>query len=242
MTIAFPRVCELRSLIGDPNNPNAYFRNFDASVIEEPLRMSAWERREQELQRLDLDAWTFLKAEAQPHLTLKNMGGRGWQQLIDILNQARAHNYLTSIGCTGVRFIPRTKTKTPDLEAQLDGLKMLCEVKTLNISEEEVSARQKGEGTVSNRLSPAFFGKLASTLREANSQMEAYDSTGRCKRLTYLIVIFDDLNGDYKEEYYRQIDNYLCANLISEMEIVFHNEKTSIHKEISMASAIVVNE
>jgi len=45
--------------------------------------------REREFQRLDDAAWEFLKDEALPYLSARDRKGRGWEQLISILNQAR---------------------------------------------------------------------------------------------------------------------------------------------------------
>jgi hypothetical protein len=85
-----PRVDELRALIDDPSKPSAYFQNFDESVCAEPSAGGVWLAREREFQRLDPASWEFLKAEARPYLTARDAKGRGWEQLIAILNQARA--------------------------------------------------------------------------------------------------------------------------------------------------------
>lgn len=183
-----PRVYELRDLIDDPSKPSAYFQNFDSLLRDEPSKKLTWLAREREFQRLDAESWQRLKDEALPFLTAHNAKGRGWEQLISILNQARAHNYLVDHGCSQVRFIPRSQKqgqKTPDLGAELNGQKVLCEVKTINISEAEAHKRQTGvAGSTSNFLDEAFFKKLESTLHEAKCQIDAYDGRveARCVR------------------------------------------------------------
>src|SRR4030042_4873803 len=115
--------------------------------------------------------------------------GRGWQQLITILNQARAYNYLRGIGCSSVRFIPKATQKgvePPDLEGTLCTLKVLCEVKTINVSEEEALLRRNGTvGTTTNRLETGFFNKLKSDLMKANQQMDAYCCGTYKKQIEY---------------------------------------------------------
>ena len=86
-----PRVYELRDLITRPTAPDAYFQYFDDSLRDEPSKMKVWCARERELQRLDANAWRFLKDEALPYPTKKGPERRGWEQLIAMLNQARAY-------------------------------------------------------------------------------------------------------------------------------------------------------
>ncbi len=96
-----PRVYELRDLIADRSHPSAYFQKFD-DTLNDPLRRQVWLAREQEFQRLDDESWQFLKDEAHPYLMARD-DNRGWQQLIAILNQTRAHNYLIDLGGAEVR-------------------------------------------------------------------------------------------------------------------------------------------
>jgi hypothetical protein len=240
------RVYELRDLIEDRTSPNAYFQDFDNSIRDESTKKQVWLAREKELQGVDLTSWEFLKNEALPYLVKRNPSGRGWQQLITILNQARAYNYLRSIGCSSVRFIPKATQKgveTPDLEGTLGTLKVLCEVKTINVSDEEALSRRMGTaGTTTNRLEPGFFNKLKSDLIKANQQMDAYCSGTHKKQIAYVVINFDDLLAEYKEDYYQQIDRYLAHNSFPGIEIVFHNQKTCFHKFIAMTSAKVFNE
>jgi hypothetical protein len=133
-----PRVYELCDLIADRSRPPSYFQDFDRSVASEPEKKRVWLAREREFQRLDDVAWGFLKDEARPYLNARDSRGRGWEQLISILNQTRAYNYLVDRGCSNVRFIERAKEQnreTPDFEAELGGARVVCEVKTLNASQ-----------------------------------------------------------------------------------------------------------
>ena len=157
-----PRVFELLDLIEHPLAPSAYFPDFETGRDpRDRFRRAAWLAREREFQRLDAESWKALKSEARAYLTRHDPNGRGWQQLIDVLNQARAHNYLVELGCSGVRFVPRGTKETPDLEGTLDTRKVLCEVKTINISEQEANRRNSGQGGyISNSLNDQFLKKL----------------------------------------------------------------------------------
>ena len=240
------RVYELLDLVEDPSAPSAYVQDFDNSIRNEPLKKQVWLAREQELQGLDPASWEFLKKEVRPHLTKRDPKGRGWQQLITILNQAAAYNFLRVIGYSKVQFIPRatqTRAETPDLQGELGCLKVLCEVKTINVSDDEAVARQNATTrTRADRLEPGFFEKLMSDLKKAKAQMDAYDDGTNARRIAYIVINFDDLLGEYKELYYRQIDRYLAENLVPGIEVVLHNQKTCFHKSIAMTSATVFNE
>lgn len=239
------RVYELRDLIKDPGAPSAYFQDFDNLVRDHPHRKQYWLAREEELRGLDVDSWDFLRNEAARYLTCRDQK-RGWHQLFTILNQAPAYNYLRGIGCSNIQFIPRATPKgaeTPDLQAELNGLRVLCEVKTINVSDEEALARVRFKArTITDRLEPGFFKKLTSDLKKAKEQMDTYDRRANVRRIVYLVVNFDDLWAGFKEQYYKQIDQHLAENPLPGIEVVFHNQKTPLHKSIAMTAATVVNE
>lgn len=238
-----PRVCELIDLIEDRSAPAAYFKNFEKNFrVEEQFRQ-AWLAREAHLGKLNREAWEFLRDEMRPYLTRRD-SKRGWEQLISVMNQARAYSYLQAIGCSTPRFIPRdSRKKTPDLEVDRDGGKVLCEVKTINISDFEVSARKSGNSRmISDRLSCGFLNKLISDLEGAKKQMEAYDNHCSARRMVFVIINFDDLLAEYKNEYYRQIDALLAKDPVDGIEIVFYNQITAFHSQLAMIHAIVVNE
>jgi hypothetical protein len=240
-----PRVYELRALIADPSDRYPFFQNFDDSIRDEPCKKQVWLAREREFQRLDQESWQFLKSEARPYLMTRDVR-RWWQQLISILNQARAHNYLSDEGCLGVHFIPRSKSngeETPDLEGVLNGMQVLCEVKTVHISDAEATRCQTGGvGSTTNSLDEGFFKKLSDDLLKAKSQMESYESKGNVRRIAFVVLKFDDFLGEYKADYYEQIDRHLAANPLPCVDIVFYNERTAFHCYVAMQNAVVVNE
>lgn len=243
-----PRIYELRDLINNPAIPDAFFQQFDTSIRDEPSKKETLLAREHDLRGLDEAAWQFLKKEALPYLTKRDSNGRGWQQLWAILYQARAYNYLRTIGCSNVHFIPRASRQTPDLQAESNSVKVLCEVKTVNISNQEACARSRlteraiTSGSTTDRLAPEFLNKLMCSLARAREQLGSYDGSQAARRLAYVIVDFDDFLGEYKDCYYRQIDQHLVENAILGLEIVFHNQKTPFHKSIAMTAATVVND
>jgi hypothetical protein len=239
-----PRVYQLIDLIGDRTHQDSYFQNFENSIEEGVEKRSFWVAREKELQKLDQEAWNYLKNEMFPYLTARNHRGRGWEQLISILNQTRAYNFLLHSGCSKIRFIPQIKGKeTPDLEAKLDENSVICEVKTINKSAQEAEARQSGasRSTLAS-LELGFFNKLTSNLEKAKSQMSSYNNTPGVRHIAFVVVNFDDSLGEYKTDYYDEIDRHLAGMPVTEIEVVIFNQRTCFHNDVHMKNATVVNE
>jgi hypothetical protein len=242
--IEFQRVYELIALIEERAHYSSFFKNFEHSIQESDEKRRKWLAREKELQRLDQEAWEFLKNEAFPYLTARNHCGRGWEQLISILNQARAYIFLFDIGCSEIKFIHKIEgVETPDLEAELNDNPVFCEVKTINKSEQEVEARQCNlVNKTLLSLGAGFFKKLDSDLKKAKSQMASYNNKFGVRHIAFIVINFDDLLGEYKTSHYEEIDQHLDVMPVAEIEVVFFNQITCFHNDVHMKNATVVNE
>ncbi len=241
---ALPRIFELKDMVADPCHPDSYFQNFEQSLNENPRQKEAFQKLERQLAVLDTDAWRDLKERAVVHLQTRD-AGRGWQALFDILSEANGFAYLQSIGSTGVRFIARTRSKTPDLEGLRDGGTVLCEVKTINVSQDEADTRQRirqgaiVSADVSTRVGDGLLRKLRSNLEDAIEQLDAQDPQRKARRIVFTVVHFDDWVGDYQCEYFEQIDEYLLANPVPEAELVFCPASNLFRRTFTMKSATV---
>ena len=219
-----PRIYELRDLILDPSAPNAYFQGFEGFLTSSKHARALYLDLEQELEGLEQTAWESLKNEAKQYLVRKDKSGRGWQQLFDILNQAYGYNYLKTLQCTTIRFVPRSTkegVETPDIEGESNSGRVLCEVKTMNISQDEVQARHEVKvRSIKNQLEQPFFGKLDSIITKAKSQLSAYDPRDEAKHCVYICICFDDLVGHYEDEYLGQIDRHLTDNPDAKVNVI----------------------
>lgn len=205
-----PRFYELKGVVPDPASPDCFFADFEKRFQSSHV-LEVFVRWEKQFQGLDDGAWLSLREEVAPYLARKD-SHRAYQQIFDILSQALAYNHLRSLGCSNVRFIPRSpEKKTPDLEGLLASGRMLCEVKTYNISKQETHARQlkNAPRKVSSRLDAKFFGKLDSLIERAKNQLIAYDPKGEARHLLYINVLFDDWLEVYRADYCLQIDQHL---------------------------------
>jgi hypothetical protein len=246
-----PKIYALRDQIKDFESPDSCFRDFD-NTLQDPVAFAAWETLENELQGLDSNACAFLSKEAAVYLTKWDGDyGRGREQVLNIINQARAYTFLRNQGCADIHFIPPCKKKqgvrTPDLQGALGPVKVICEVKTINLSKDGALRRQSNNYSDYDppMLEQRFLDKLMCRIADAKEQIEAFDAENQAKHIVYIILNFDGTFGEYKENYFQQIDQHLCqnANAVSGLEIVFHNQHTTyFHRQITMKCATVVND
>jgi hypothetical protein len=171
----FPRLSELQVISVRLNSPDAYFQVADTKFTD-PLKRTYFLRIEDDLRGLDADAWDALKgAAAQRLIRTKD---RGWQPLFDTLNEAKAYNHLVYIGCMCIKFIPRSKkqgVRTPDLQAISGAVVAFCEVKTINMSADEIERlRSGGVGTTLLEVEDGLLDKITSALHNADDQMRKF--------------------------------------------------------------------
>jgi hypothetical protein len=248
----FPRMYEVRD-IKSPDSLNPFWKNLDVNLQNSVKRIRCCPY-EDALQSLDSAAWEFLKNKvANPLTKWDEKNARGQQQLIDILNEALAYSFLKrKIGCSDIHFIPESEIngiETPDLEGRLGDIKVICEVKTINISDDEALTRREMSLSFrlrcdqpSRELEEAFFKKLSDKLAKAKNQIQAYDSRNEARHIVYIIPNFDDMWETHKEEYFQKIDDFLSKDIIQGIEIVFHNRGTVSNEVITMKNATVFNE
>lgn len=245
----FPMIYEvIFDQISDRNCENAYGRYSESILATTPEIKRSWLRIEKALQELDPCSQKLLKNKVRPYLTKKHPG-RGWHQMFDVLNEARAYDYLRSLGGSDVHLIPesiKNGKKTPDLEGVLCSGKVLCEVKTINISDDEAIIRSSAKPiaqTTQDKLDKAFLDKLRLCLAKAENQLKAYESANSARLIVYFFILFDEYPFcEYKEGYFQQIDQYLSENIVTGIELVIHNLETAFHKPITMQFATVVND
>lgn len=245
-----PRLFELKDRVQNPDHEHAYFRDFEASLDCMAGMLDAFIRLESQLAHLDDGAWRDLASRAARHLvsTTRDLG-RGWQQLFDVLNEARAYGYLLRLGCTDIGFVAPGDSKKPDLAGRLEGRAILCEVKTLNISDQQAANNKRVERgeifvtEVASRLPDDFLGrKLAPTLERAKQQLGSHDPAKLARWIVYVVLNFDDWVGDYQVEYFRQIDEYLSTHPTTDAEVVLVPARNNFQRTFTMRSATVDQE
>ena len=249
LRLELTRAFELKDTLSDPSHPDAYFQDFVKSLQVNSQKLEAFRKIEAVLSVLDAEAWKTLKAAASAYLTRPSPHkGRGWQALFDAISEARGYAYLDSIGCTGIRFVTRSNGPTPDLQATKHGALVLCEVKTINISDAEAGRRRRVYAGIPvasrtpTELGLPYLSKLSKTLANAVRQLDAADPTRAAQRIVFAVLNFDDWVGDYYPAYFREIDEYLMAHPIEASEIVFCLPNNLFGRTFEMRAATVVTE
>lgn len=239
-----PRLYELKDAEPDPTHPDTYFRTFEKHLAENSHVLSIYKTLESTLALLDADAWRDLKERATLCL-MKHREGRGWRALFDTLDEAKGYVYLQRAGCVDIAFIKRTNRKTPDLRANLAGTRVLCEVKTINVSEEEVERRvrvTRGEifaTGVPNQLTAEMLQKVHATIEHGITQLDGEDQERSARRIVFTNLNFDE-SLHWQSEYIAQLDEHFLANPIVGAELVFCPTSNPYEQHFTMRSATVV--
>jgi hypothetical protein len=100
---------------------------------------------------------------------------------------------------------------------------VLCEVKTINVS--DVEARQRysgGVGTLTDQLEASFFAKLSSKLAEALTQIKAFDADPTVIKIVYVVINFDDALHEYADRYGQRIERYIADCPTPGLEVVLY--------------------
>lgn len=242
----FPRLYQLKAAVPDPTHQDAYFQHFEERLEQSEHIRYQYMKIERPLDVLDDDSWRDVLARAAP-LTMQRDPKRGWQSLFDTLNESKGYAYLQRLGCSDVGFIKRKGNKTPDLRAVLDGRRVFCEVKTINISQEEADRRARihqGEmiGTnVEAIVRIGLLNKVSDTLMYAIEQLDHEDPERTARRIVFTVLHFDDWVGDYQTEYIAQLDAHLSANPVLGAELVFCPASNLFERSFVMRSATIVD-
>jgi hypothetical protein len=146
-----------------------------------------------------------------------NATERSKQGFFNQLNEAFAYRHLLRQGFTKIRMLPGTGKRVTDLQYQAGRVRKHCEVKTLNISDEEISRRGSGKA-FSNAylgLGEGFFKKLSDAIATARSQIAAQGTGG----LVYVVAVWDDMALDYYRAYRRQLASFGREKSIDDVHI-----------------------
>jgi len=238
-----PRLNELHARSIDVRN--SYFTpSLTEVLLTDAAAQKFFHEHEQNLGALSAEAWAqFLKKAMEDRVCVRREPVRANQPLFDFLNEAKAYVYLQRIGCKDIAFIAKAAVRTPDLQAKLEGTRVVCEVKSINRSDKDSNAlstlirsvewarglRRRGVSVPQIKqaypppeLGPEFYKKLTDRLNDAQAQIAAFCAETPAKKIVYLV--FD---ADIAAAYERQIAQYLTHNPVLGLEIVLDMGRVS---------------
>lgn len=213
------RIRELLAAAEDARKPASYARNFEKAFAASPGRQRILTNYEQDLWALDAETWRALKVSAVKRL-MRNKG-KDWEPLCDMLSEAKGYTYLKALGCADIQMIPTSYDyKTPDMRATLNGGLVLCEVKTINMSDDARTVRDVDPGSsAGGYLAEEFLrGKLTWTLRAAKAQLDAV-ALPAVRKLVYLVFTPDESLEGYADDYAPQLKTFLKALPMGGVEV-----------------------
>ncbi len=199
-----PRFAELATLAKARHPKDVYFDGLENSVrLSNLARAQCW-AYERAFATVDAESWKVLRDKAIAHFTDHRKGQ--WKQgFFNQLNEAFAYRLLQRCGYRGVKILPETGKKTPDIAYKEGAQRRCCEVKTISISDAAIQRRGSGvaynTGAVYHELPPAFMAKLISALNAATDQIKAGCGIG----LIFLDIHFDDITLANYQRYRRQM-------------------------------------
>jgi hypothetical protein len=212
------RIQELVAAATQKYSNDPFFDRFEESCRENMVKKKVYRTYDDALQALDRESWEVLKIKALNHFQ-DHRTGQLKQGFFNQLNEAFAYRHLVRQGYRRVKLLTEQGRRVPDLQYFDGRLLRHCEVKTIGISEEEISRRSSHEVFTNTypRLSAGFLKKLAGAITKARIQIEAQGTSG----LVYLLVFLDDIALDYYQDYRHQLTQFTQDNKINDVHIKF---------------------
>ena len=187
-----------------------FFSCFEESYRISPQKRATYHLYNKALMVLDSESWEILKEKALQQYP-NHRKGQTKQGFFNILNEAFAYRYLVCRGFHDVRLIKEGVRPSPDIQFAVHNTQNYCEVKTLNISDDEINRRISQnviDGWVYVSLSDSFLNKFSEAVAKARKQIQAWGPSG----LVYIIMIFDDIALDYYQNYRKQLIRFAQNN------------------------------
>jgi hypothetical protein len=186
-----------------------FFNRLSPTFRDCPQTRSAYAAYNRAFLSLEAECWQLLKRKAVDHF-LDHREGQLKQGFFNQLNEAFAYAHLRRRGYSVVRMLPESRVRQPDITFVHAGVKRVCEVKTVGISEDEIRRSESNvaySGEVYSKLSDQYITKLQKTVACATHQITSQGGEG----LVYLIVKFDDFTLTHYSTYRKQIVAALSA-------------------------------
>jgi hypothetical protein len=133
----YPHLYEL-FLATDVQHPDNYFARMDGLISLGAAQ--SYRDLEERFSRLDSTWRRNIIERAAPFVTRRDIEtGRHWTALFETLNEVNGYVHLQELGYSEVRFIRRASHPTPDLHGSASFGDALLEVKTVNLSDENLA-------------------------------------------------------------------------------------------------------
>jgi hypothetical protein len=215
----YPNLYELFAA-SDTQHPENYFARMDD--FQHLQGAQAYRDLENGFARLDQKSRQQIIERAAPLVTGRDTTkGRHWTALFETLNEIQGYIYLQDLGFSNIRFIPRTSHRTPDLHGEALSGDALLEVKTVNVSDNDVLL----VGTVQKAcygLPEEFKRKLAWDYATARDQLHSLSVREPTRRICYFFITIDFQLALARSN--QQALNDFFASIEQDCEIYHHSQ------------------
>lgn len=206
------RVHDLIAAVRTAHPTDPFFSNFETSLRTHPLKRSYYAAYERAFSCLDDSSWTNLRSKAVDHFSNSRPKG-GKAPLFDQLNDAFAYRWLVNRGFSQVTVLPEDRhatLKSPDISFCGCGQQFACDVKTLNVSNDELDRRCAPPkyydwSTTFLTLHPTFFKKIDDAVAKGTKQIRTHCKNG----LVFILVHSDDYASTFHREHRVRIASHL---------------------------------
>ena len=204
-------------MASDVQHPANYFCGMNT-----PEAIQGYRDLEDGLARLDPKSRQNIIERAAPFVTRRDtVKGRHWTALFETLNEVKGYNYLQDLGYSEVRFIPPTSSRTPDVHGSASFGDALLEVKTVNMSDENIATF----GIVQEahlELPEGLKRKLASDYATACEQLHSFSVREPARRICCFFITIDRQLA-FARSNQQKLDDFL-ASIENDCEIYHHSQ------------------
>jgi len=205
------RVLELVSATRTAHPSDTFFAGLERSLATRSLKRSFYAAYERAFAKLDHESWSNLVRKAVTHFH-ETRPHQLKGPFFDQLNDAFAYSWLLRKHFQEVRVLPErsgsNQSKQPDIAYQHQGVRYLCDTKTVNTSVQELQNRKTIAYRDSSRyavLHPTLLRKYDDAIQNGKKQIDATGEHG----LVFVVAWLDDFTMTYAAAHRRIIRTHL---------------------------------
>ena len=207
-------------LASDIHHPDNYFAGMDR--FHSPQAVQSYREWEERFARLDPESRQNIIQRVAPFVTRRDKAtDRHWTALFETLNEVKGHIYLQDLGYTKVRFVPPASRRTPDLHGTASFGDALLEVKTVNMSDDNLATfgvvQEAHDG-----LPEGFKRKLKSDYASGCAQLHSLTVREPTRRICAFYITIDRQLAFARSNLQTLID--FMASIENDCEIYHHSQ------------------
>ena len=199
---SLPRLTELHDRFVSDDGAN-FFRLFPTRLeCEDTVTYNFYQTIEDWLTFIPPSEWDSYATKVGEVVEIRDLKcKRHWERLHDVFNESLGVKLLrTEFSCDQIRFLPRSRSPTPDLLGDSSSSRYYLEVKTINHSQDERESWYSGETLSHTVVIPnPLQRKITATYEEAVTQLRAPADASQARKIA-LLIINTDYNVDPMDE------------------------------------------